>query len=332
MERVAVVGLGNIATRHRRNLKQLFPSALLYAMSASGRVPQETVNDADLLVTSIEELIELRVQLVVIASPAPFHALHSIPLIKAGIPVLIEKPVTATVDDVKRLQSIASQYNTPVSIGYCLRYLSSALQMKSLLSLGKIGYLYHAHVEIGQYLPDWRPSKDYRDSVSAKASLGGGALLELSHEFDYTQWLLGDLTLEHAILRQTKELGLEVEDSADLLLSTSKQAIVHMHLDFLQRKAHRQCRFVGSKGVLEWDLIGNEIRFVTPQGVQVLYSEPKWDKNQMYTAMLADFVAQIHQQPNQCVSLAEAAQSVELIEEIKQRFPITSVPGELKGE
>ncbi len=55
MERVAVVGLGNIATRHRRNLKQLFPNALLYAMSASGRVPQETVNDADLLVTSIEE-------------------------------------------------------------------------------------------------------------------------------------------------------------------------------------------------------------------------------------------------------------------------------------
>ncbi|QYJ95150.1 Gfo/Idh/MocA family protein [Shewanella spartinae] len=332
MERVAVVGLGNIATRHRRNLKQLFPNALLYAMSASGRVPQETVNDADLLATSIEELIVQRVQLVIIASPAPFHALHAIHLIKAGIPVLIEKPVTATVGEVKRLQSIASQYKTPVSIGYCLRYLSSALQMKSLLSLDKIGHLYHAHVEIGQYLPDWRPSKDYRDSVSAKASLGGGALLELSHEFDYTQWLLGELTLEHAVLRQTKELGLEVEDSADMLLSTSKQAIVHMHLDFLQRKAFRQCRFVGSKGALEWDLIGNEIRFVTPQGIQVLYSEPKWDKNQMYTAMLADFVAQIHQQPNQCVSLAEAAQSVELIEEIKQRFPITSVSGGLESE
>ncbi|EHH2450031.1 Gfo/Idh/MocA family oxidoreductase [Vibrio vulnificus] len=332
MERVAVVGLGNIATRHRRNLKQLFPNALLYAMSASGRVPQETVNDADLLVTSIEELIEQRVQLVIIASPAPFHAAHAIPLIEVGIAVLIEKPVTASQADEQRLRKVALQHDTPVAVGYCLRYLSSALEMKALLAAGKIGQLYHAHVEIGQYLPDWRPSKDYRDSVSAKASLGGGALLELSHEFDYTQWLLGDLTLEHAILRQTKELGLDVEDSADMLLSTSKQAIVHMHLDFLQRKAHRQCRFVGSKGALEWDLIGNEIRFVTPQGTQVLYSEPKWDKNQMYTAMLADFVAQIHQQPNQCVSLAEAAQSVELIEEIKQRFPITPVPGELKGE
>lgn len=331
MERVAVIGLGNIATRHRRNLKQLFPNTKLYAMSASGRIPQETVNDADHLVTSIDALIELRVQFVIVASPAPFHASHAIPLIKAGIPVLIEKPVTAALDEVKMLQRAASQYQTPVSIGYCLRYLSSAIEMKKQLSSGKVGHLYHAHVEIGQYLPDWRPSKDYRDSVSAKTSLGGGVLLELSHEFDYAQWLLGALTLEHAILRQTEELSLEVEDSADMLLSTSKQAIVHMHLDFLQRKAHRQCRFVGSKGTLEWDLIGNEIRFVSPQGVQVLYSEPEWDKNQMYTAMVLDFLNLIHKQPNQCVSLAEAAKSVALIEQIKTRYPINATLGDLKG-
>ncbi|MCE0558564.1 Gfo/Idh/MocA family oxidoreductase [Motilimonas sp. E26] len=328
MERAAVVGLGNIATRHRRNLKQLFPNLQLYAMSASGRIPQEIVNDADHLVPSIDALIEQRVQLVIVASPAPFHAAHAIPLIEAGIPVLIEKPVTATLDELKMLQGVASQYQTPIAIGYCLRYLSSALEIKSLLASDKVGYLYHAHIEIGQYLPDWRPSKDYRKSVSAKASLGGGALLELSHEFDYTQWLLGELILEHAILRQTEELSLEVEDSADMLLSTTKQAIVHMHFDFLQRNAYRQCRFVGSKGALEWDLIGNEIRFVSPQGAQVLYSEPTWDKNQMYTAMITDFAALIQKQPNQCVSLAEAAKSVELIEHIKQRFPMRSVSGE----
>lgn len=331
MERIAVVGLGNIATRHRRNLKQLFPNATLYAMSASGRLPQEKVNDVDQLVTTIEELIEYRVQLVIIASPAPFHAIHSIPLIESGIPVLIEKPVTATLDELKMLQGIASKYQTPVSIGYCLRYLSSALEMKRLLTLDKAGYLYHAHIEIGQYLPDWRPSKDYRESVSAKRSLGGGALLELSHEFDYAQWLLGELSLEHAVLRKTEELDLEVEDSADMLLSTPKQATVHMHLDFLQRHAYRQCRFVGSKGALEWDLIGNEIRFVSAQGIEILYSEPSWDKNQMYTSMIRDFVALIQKLPNQCVSLTEAAKSVELIEHIKQRFPVTLVPGDIEG-
>ncbi|EGR0627444.1 Gfo/Idh/MocA family oxidoreductase [Vibrio cholerae] len=324
MERVAVVGLGNIATRHRRNIKQLFPHAQLYAMSASGRMPHETVSHADHLVESIDVLITQQVQLVIVASPAPFHAAHAIPLIEAGIAVLIEKPVTATLDELKALQEVAAQYSTPVAVGYCIRYLSSAIEMKKRLASGMLGNMYHAHVEVGQYLPDWRPSKDYRESVSARAVLGGGALLELSHEFDYTQWLLGELTLEHAILSQSEELGLEVEDSADMLLSTKQKAVVHLHLDFLQRKAYRQCRFVGSQGALEWDLIGNEIRFVSAQGTQVLYSEPTWDKNQMYTAMVLDFVAYIHRQPSQCVSLDEAAKSLELIAQIKMRYPITA--------
>lgn len=331
MKRVAVVGLGNITTRHRRNLKQLFPEAQLYAMSASGRMPQGHISDADHLVASIDDLIEQQVDFVIIASPAPFHAAHSIPLIEAGIPVLIEKPVTVTSQDAKALQKAAAQYSTPIAIGYCLRYLSSAMEMKKLLDSGKLGQLYHAHIEIGQYLPDWRPSKDYRESVSARPELGGGALLELSHEFDYSQWLLGDLTLEHAILRRSKELGLEVEDSADILFSTEQKAVVHLHLDFLQRKAHRQCRFVGTNGALEWDLIGNEIRFVSKDGTQLLYSEPAWDKNQMYTAMVLDFVALISKQPNQCVSLAEAARSVSLIEQIKTQYPIVATLGDVKG-
>ncbi|EKF9219683.1 Gfo/Idh/MocA family protein [Vibrio cholerae] len=322
MERVAVIGLGNIATRHRRNIKQLFPHAQLYVMSASGRMPHETVSDADHLVESVDALIVQQVQLVIVASPAPFHAAHAIPLIEAGIAVLIEKPVTATLDELKALQEAAARSPTPVAVGYCLRYLSSAIEIKKYLSSGMLGNVYHANVEIGQYLPDWRPRKDYHESVSARAALGGGALLELSHEFDYTQWLLGELTLQHAILRQSEELGLEVEDSADILLSTEQNAVVHLHLDFLQRKAYRQCRFVGSQGALEWDLISNEICFVCAQGTQVLYSEPTWDKNQMYTAMVLDFVAHIHGQPSQCVSLDDAAKSLELIAQIKTRYPI----------
>lgn len=38
MERIAVIGLGNISIRHRKNLKYLYPLASIYAMSASGQV------------------------------------------------------------------------------------------------------------------------------------------------------------------------------------------------------------------------------------------------------------------------------------------------------
>lgn len=318
INKVAVIGLGNIATRHRRNLKMLFPHASLLAMSASGRVSEDVISDCDVIVGSVAEIIEQHVQLVIVASPAPFHSCHAIELLNAGIPVLIEKPLATSNEGCMAIVKAAESSRTPVAVGYCLRYLSSAQKIKDLLGKDSLGELYHAHVEIGQYLPDWRPNKDYRQCVSARADLGGGALLELSHEFDYTQWLLGPLSLQHAILRSSKELELEVEDSADVMMTTTSGAVVTFHLDFLQRRAYRCCRFVGSKGALEWDLIENTIYFTGPETRRTLYSEPAWDKNQMYLEMVRDFVRMVEQRPNQSITLKEATSSVALIDQIKQ--------------
>lgn len=318
MKNIAVIGLGNIATRHRRNLKMLFPEAQLVVMSASGRIPKELVTDSDHIAESIDEIIQLQVQFAIIASPAPFHAQHAIPLIKAGIPVLIEKPVSVTQTDAQALIDAEAKYKTPVAVGYCLRYLPSAQQVRKMIQEGVIGNLYNAFIEIGQYLPDWRPTKDYRETVSAKTELGGGVLLELSHELDYAQWILGSLTPKYAVLRASEELGLEVEDNADLLMTTAKGAVVNIHLDFLQRKAHRKCRFIGSEGCIEWDLIRNEVVLIKAKEQQEIYSAPEWDKNQMYLEMVTDFIKRINGQPNQSISLQEAERTVGLIVEMKE--------------
>lgn len=324
MNNVAVIGLGNIASRHRRNLRVLFPDAKIYAVSASGRVPTENISDCDKLFASIDELILENVQLAIIASPAPFHTHHAIPFIKAYIPVLIEKPVTSTLEEAKKLQQIAEKYSTPIAVGYCLRYLSSAQAMKELIEAQQIGTLSYVNIEIGQYLPDWRLNKDYRNCVSANSKLGGGALLELSHEIDYTQWLLGPLHLQHAILQCSEQLNLEVEDNVNILATTNNNTIVNIHLDFLQRKAYRYCRFVGTTGSLEWDLIKNEIIFTTKNQVTTLYTAPEWDKNNMYLEMLLDFIEKINGKKNQSVTLSESIKTIEFIEKIKKNHPIIS--------
>ena len=184
MQKIAVIGLGNITTRHRKNLKIIYPSAVIYAMSASGRVPIDSISNADVIVSSLSEVINHKPDMAIVASPATFHARHAIPLIEAGIPVLIEKPLAAEESDAAAIIKAADKYKVPVVVGYCLRYLPSCTYVKNLLEERSIGKLYNAFVDIGQYLPDWRPNKDYRDSVSANSYLGGGALLELSHEIE----------------------------------------------------------------------------------------------------------------------------------------------------
>lgn len=319
MKKVAVIGLGNISTRHRHNLKLLFPEVELLVMSASGRVANESIDDCDGIVTSIEDLVQAQVELVIVASPAPFHAQHSIPFIKAGIPTLIEKPVTTSVDDAKAINRAIELHQTPVSIGYCLRYLPSAQKLRALLDNGIIGTIYNAHIEIGQYLPDWRPNKNYRDSVSAQKKLGGGALFELSHELDYAQWLLGPLDVKYSILRSSAELALDVEDVADIIALTESGAVATIHLDFLQRKAHRQCSFVGSEGRIDWDLMQNQLTLTTATETSVLYSEPSWDKNQMYLAMIEDFIQMVEKKKHTCLKFTDAIRTVSFIDKIKQQ-------------
>lgn len=321
MKRIAVIGFGNISVRHRKNLKLLYPLASIYGMSASGRASSEPVNDCDVMVTSIAQLIESKIELAIIASPAPYHAAHAIPLIKAGIPVLIEKPVATSLTDCEAINTAIRKHGTPVAVGYCLRYLPSFTILKKLLDEQKIGILHNAVIETGQYLPDWRPSKDFRTCVSARPELGGGVLLELSHELDYIQQLLGELQVQHAILRSSKTLELSVEDSADILTKNSSGAVVSIHLDFLQRKVHRKCRFIGSEGTLEWDLIRNEIILHSTAGEEVIYRDVEWDKNQMYLAMIIDFTKKINGVENSCCKIEEALQTVALIEKIKA-FPI----------
>jgi predicted dehydrogenase len=312
-----VIGLGNIALRHRRNLKLLFPEVLIIAVPASGRVSNQNIEFADQIILALEDAIKEKVDIAIVASPAPFHLVHAKLLLLAGIPSLLEKPVTSYLQDARELIRIHKETGTPTAVGYCLRYMPSSIKMKELLEQGILGNIYNAFVSTGQYLPDWRPSKAYQDSVSAKKSLGGGALLELSHEIDYIQWLLGVMEVQYAQLRSSSELNLEVEELVDVVLASGTGVVCTIHLDFLQKKANRACSFIGEKGRLDWDLLSNTIMLHTGAGSEVLFSEADWDSNEMYLALLTDFLDLAAGRKNSSIDLEQATKTVELIENIK---------------
>ena len=318
IKKVIVVGLGNISLRHRRNLKLLFPNVHVIAIPASGKIVNQNIEFSDQISLSIEEVIQDGIDMAIVASPAPFHAEHTIALIRAGIPTLVEKPVTSDSQDAHKLIEVYKETNTPIAIGYCLRYMPSSIKIKEFLDQKIIGNIYNVFIDIGQYLPDWRPSKDYRDSVSAKASLGGGVLLELSHEIDYIQWLLGPMKVHYAQLRSSLELNLEVEELADLVLVSDMGTVCNIHMDFLQKKAKRVCSFVGEKGRIDWDLLTNSIVLSAKKGDKTLFKEKDWDSNKMYLSLLKDFSSLAKGHANTCVDLMQATSTVKLIEDIKQ--------------
>ena len=75
--KAVVVGLGNIALRHRKNLKLLFPEILIISVPSSGKIENQNVEFADQITLSLDEAIKDGADMAIVASPAPFHALHA---------------------------------------------------------------------------------------------------------------------------------------------------------------------------------------------------------------------------------------------------------------
>ncbi len=314
---IGVVGTGNIAERHRSNIKKLIPDTKIIALSSRENYPQKKLYYADSIAKSVDDLIEKQIDCAIVAAPANLHEYFSNKFIQNGIPVLIEKPLATTISDAKKIYMNANKFKIPVGIGYCLRYLPSSNIVKKILSSGRLGRLFYGNVEVGHYLPDWRPDQDYLKSVSANKELGGGVLLELSHELDYLNWFFGPLEVIHSNLRRSSELRLDVEDCVDFSLKNDNEMNISIHLDFLQKKPHRKCRFVGTEGVLEWDLFNHKVVLVDKKNSEVIYDKENFDLNWIYIEMLKDFINLCNQARNILATPKDGVDVIDLIEKIK---------------
>ena len=253
--RILVVSLGSIGRRHLRNARHLLPQARIAVWRRAGELPE----GADAIVHDLDAALAFKPDAVIVASPASEHVRMSTPFVKAGAPLFLEKPLAATSEGIAPLLDAARGAKGFVMVGYVLRFLPLLGHLRELIRKGTLGKVRTARVQVGQYLPDWRPGADYREGVSARKALGGGALLELSHELDYATWLFGRPRSLLCSAATLSGLEIDVEDSAHVVLEY-EAARVLVQLDFLQRAAHMSVEIVGSEATLRADLIKETAR------------------------------------------------------------------------
>lgn len=316
-----VVGSGSIARRHLANLRRLLPNSEVGCVSASGRILAVGETAASIQLPSLAAALEWAPDLAVVASPAPLHLDHACLLLDAGIPVLIEKPLSDRMERVHAAAPLLTRHRQNIEVAYNLRFLSSARHMKMLIDRRRVGDVLGLQIDAGQYLPDWRPEANYRDQVSANLSLGGGVLLELSHELDYLMWLFGGFDRVFCIAGNSGQLEIDVEDHADILLSR-KGLTARVHLDFLQRRVSRSCKVIGANGTLHWDLVANRIALYSPAGEEILFHDPTADRNDMYIEQLSGFIDVAAGRAAPRVTLDDALAVLDMIEAMRQSAAI----------
>lgn len=319
LESFLVVGSGSIARRHIANIKALFDQVKVGCVSASGRLLSLGEVHADIVYQSFEQALSSKPELAIVASPAPFHIAQASALLQAGIPVLIEKPLSDSLQSFTAASDVLQINSARVEVAYNMRFMPSAIKLKALLGQQILGRIHRVSIDVGQYLPDWRPMTDYRENVSARRELGGGVLLELSHELDYLTWLFGEFDSAYCIASNSGALEIDVEDNASAILSRRSDGLVaSLHMDFLQRAPTRTCKIVGDSGTMVWDLLRNSISVQsTNNGEEVLFSDPEYDRNTMYLDELSRFVRVAAGELEPKVNVDQALNTLRLVEALK---------------
>lgn len=317
VQRLALVGLGSIGRRHLRLLKQLRPDieVILIRSGLGSRWPEEAL--ALRSVHTIEDALSHNIDAAIISSPASFHVSQAIELLEAGVPLLIEKPLSNNLDQTMQLKTLVKNTGLSVLVGYVLRYSLALRQLHEMLVGNAIGRVVGVNIDCGSYLPDWRPGQDYQATASARSELGGGVLLELSHELDYANWFFGPFKSVEASVINSGALDIQVEDTADLELISENGVNVIVHLDFVRRQPIRQCVILGSEGNLTWNGSDNNVTLDRVSGETKSWSF-SGERNDMFRAQLKHFLNCIENGELPKVNLADGIAALEITEAAKR--------------
>lgn len=254
---VLVVGAGSIGKRHILNLMNDDNIKSILVFSRYRDYLDDFKNSPKL--KPIDSLNDVKADCAIISNETHKHLSTALFLAEKGIHLFIEKPISHSLENVWKLREFAERNKIKIFVAYNLRFLGALNYVKEQIALGIIGKIYTIKIEVGQYLPSWRPSSDYRDRYSADPKRGGGVELDLSHEIDYMRFIFGNPISWKIIKTKVSDLEIQSNDLFEGLYQFKNNFICNIHLDYLQFEKKRKLRVIGSKGVLSCDMVKNKI-------------------------------------------------------------------------
>jgi predicted dehydrogenase len=280
---VLFTGLGSIGRRHLRLLRD---SERDVTISAYRHRDAEGI-DGVTEYTSLAGALDGEPDVAFITNPTFRHVDTALACAEAGCDLFIEKPLSHTREGIETLLDAVEQRDLITYMGCQHRFNPVLQQVADLLAGGDCGTVYSFRATAGSYLPDWRPGQDYRESYSADPEQGGGVVLDLIHELDYTHWLFGEVTDVTGNTGQCSSLEIDTEDTAEIVLETEAGSIGSVHLDYVRPVPRRTLEVVCADGIVEGDLRDGTVSLEREGGTQ------RWsfnfERDDLFRAQLESF-------------------------------------------
>ncbi len=308
-----IAGLGSIGRRHFRNLIALGEKELVLLRSHHATLPDDELAGYPVETDLSAALKKHKPQAVIVANPTALHLDIAIPAARAGCSILLEKPISHNLERVDELASALEKSGGRLLVGFQFRFHPTLQKAMQLLRDGEIGKPISFHAQWGEYLPNWHPWEDFKQGYAARADLGGGVILTLTHPLDYIRMLLGEVDSIWAFTGSLN-LGLEVEDAAEIGLKMTNGAIGSVHLDYNQHPACHRWEIVGTVGTMRWDhMTGTLEVFSTSKNLWETQQPPAgFERNQLFIEEMKHFISVVQNNELPVCNLQDGKRALEM--------------------
>lgn len=308
--RILVVGVGSIGERHTRCFLATGRAEVGICESVVERreavAKQYAVTGA---YAGLEEALAQSWDAVLVATPAHTHVRIAMEIAQRGIHLLIEKPLSTSLEGIDELKALVAEKGLIAAVGYQYRAHPGVRAMKEALDSGRFGKALQVYGSVGQHFPFYRPA--YRDVYFARREHGGGAIQDaITHLLNLAEYLAGPITrlavdADHQALE-----GVTVEDTVHVI-ARHGDVMANYALNLYQHPNETQITVVCERGTLRFELHQKRWRSMTePEGPWEDHGYELKDRDAWYVAHADSFLDVLEGKAELLCSLDDGVQTL----------------------
>lgn len=195
---------------------------------------------------------------VIIATPTDTHIQNARMCIEAGIPVLIEKPLSVDESGVQAFISDVEKSGVRVGVAFPRRFSSGIDRLKKSIEQREFGKIHLAQTNFSQDFRKYRP--DYQHTYYSKLSTGGGIILDaLSHHIAVLVYLLGEVSDVMTVSSRLALEGCEGDDMAFICLKFNNGVMASILGNQFQKPNVDRVELVGENGNISYERVSEKL-------------------------------------------------------------------------
>jgi predicted dehydrogenase len=307
--RLALIGAGGIGHTYAEAARSVPEIDVGYVADLRGDVAASLAHlHGATAVTEPESLADpSRVDLALICTPTGTHEHLATAFLRAGVPVMCEKPLAADSATARRILAVAAATGTQLTMASKFRFVSDVIGARSIIQSGTLGEIIRVEVAFASQV-DMSRRWNSDPTVS-----GGGVLIDNgTHAVDLVRYILGPVDSVLATT-ETSTPGLQVEDTAAMLLRTRDGHIGSVDVSWaLDRMTDRYLAAFGTEGSLEVGWRQSRVR-LTSSPTDVAYCHG-YDKVTALADNLRNVAQALRGEADFVVTPADAIASVAVIQ------------------